>query len=140
MTGVSRRDVLAGTAGAAQCSAGQNRRLLVPLTVLIVILERRHAGERRPLRPAARLRQGHLTVDDRDDRQSTGLVADNITGDLATPSTYTSPTNIGGYLWSAVVARELGIISGSEARHRVAQTLDTLAGLNHHTASGMFYN
>ena len=71
---------------------------------------------------------------------ATGLVADNIGGDLATGSAYTSPTNIGGYLWSAVVARELGIISPREATRRVSQTLDTLAGLQHHDRSGMFYN
>ncbi|MEV0607451.1 glucoamylase family protein [Polymorphospora rubra] len=70
----------------------------------------------------------------------TGLVADNISGDLRTPSTYTSPTNIGGYMWSAVVARELGIISRNEARDRVSKTLDTLATLEHHDESGMFYN
>jgi hypothetical protein len=70
----------------------------------------------------------------------TGLVADNVRGDLSHGSAYTSPTNIGGYLWSAVVARDLGLISSSEARARVSRTLDTLAGLKHHTASGMFYN
>lgn len=70
----------------------------------------------------------------------TGLVADNITGDLATPATYTSPTNIGGYLWSAVVARDLGIISDRDATARAARTLHTLAGLRRNTASGMFYN
>jgi hypothetical protein len=73
---------------------------------------------------------------------NTGLVADNIGGDLATGtrSTYTSPTNIGGSMWSAVVARDLEIISGKEATARIAKTLDTLAGLRHHTPSGMFYN
>ena len=47
----------------------------------------------------------------------TGLVSDNITGDLAARgrAAYTSPTNLGGYLWSALVARELGIISKREA-------------------------
>jgi hypothetical protein len=70
----------------------------------------------------------------------TGLVADNIPGDLKSGSTYTSPTNIGGYMWSAVVARDLGIISSREATARVSQTLDTLGKLKHHTASGMFYN
>src|SRR5262245_19539475 len=71
---------------------------------------------------------------------ATGLVADNISGDLTAKSAYTSPTNIGGYLWSAVVARDLGIISPGEAGRRVAQTLDTLAGMKHHDKSGMFYN
>src|SRR5665647_3255236 len=43
----------------------------------------------------------------------TGLPADNISGPLDSPtrSGYTSPTNIGGYMWSTVIARELGIIS-----------------------------
>ena len=46
----------------------------------------------------------------------TGLPADNIPESLAAEdrSGYTSPTNIGGYLWSTVVARELGIISRRE--------------------------
>ncbi|GAA2633045.1 hypothetical protein Adu01nite_13110 [Paractinoplanes durhamensis] len=71
---------------------------------------------------------------------ATGLVADNLSGDLSTKSTYTSPTNIGGYLWSAVVARELGIISSREATARINQTLTTLSTLQHHEISGMFYN
>ena len=72
----------------------------------------------------------------------TGLVADNIGGDLATGtrSSYTSPTNIGGSMWSAVVARDLGIISRAEARNRISKTLDTLSRLDHHEASGMYYN
>ena len=47
----------------------------------------------------------------------TGLPADNMTGLVTAPvrSGYTSPTNIGGYLWSTVVARDTGIISRTEA-------------------------
>lgn len=73
---------------------------------------------------------------------ATGLPADNVEGDLdeTTRSRYTSPTNIGGYLWSTVVARELEIISRREAHQRMAQALDTVAGLDRHEASGMFYN
>lgn len=70
----------------------------------------------------------------------TGLVADHISGDLGTAATYTSPTNIGGYLWSAVVAQRLGFLSPGEARARMAQTLATLRTLPRHGASGMFYN
>lgn len=72
----------------------------------------------------------------------TGLPADNIDGDLdpGTRSGYTSPTNIGAYLWSTVVARDLGIISRSEARQRLAQTLESVAALERHEYSGMFYN
>jgi hypothetical protein len=72
----------------------------------------------------------------------TGLPADNISGPLKSPtrSGYTSPTNIGGYLWSTVIARELGIISAGECRTRLAQTLNTLKAMKHHEPSGMFYN
>ena len=72
----------------------------------------------------------------------TGLPADNIAEGLTAKdrSGYTSPTNIGGYLWSAVVARELGIISKGECTKRLIQTLNTLLRMEHHTPSGMFYN
>lgn len=71
---------------------------------------------------------------------NTGLVADNIDANLSLPSSYTSPTNIGGYLWSTVVARDLGIISADDAAQRVALTLRTLESMDRHEASGMFYN
>jgi hypothetical protein len=73
---------------------------------------------------------------------ATGLVADNIGGTLdpATASAYTSPTNIGGYLWSTVVARDLGVLDAGDARERLATTLRTLATMDRHDASGMFYN
>lgn len=72
----------------------------------------------------------------------TGLPADNIPESLAASdrSGYTSPTNIGGYLWSAVVARDLGIISRGECTRRLLQTLHTLGRMKHHTPSGMYYN
>jgi hypothetical protein len=72
----------------------------------------------------------------------TGLVSDNIGGNLdpADRSAFTSPTNIGAYLWSTIVARELKLISADEARARIEQTLRTLATLEIHEPSGMFYN
>jgi hypothetical protein len=72
----------------------------------------------------------------------TGLPADNISGPLDAPrrSGYTSPTNIGGYLWSTVVARDLGIISAGECRRLLTQTLMTVSRVKHHEPSGMFYN
>ncbi|NTW40437.1 MAG: DUF3131 domain-containing protein, partial [Cellulomonadaceae bacterium] len=74
--------------------------------------------------------------------ETTGLPADNIEGtlDTATRSGYTSPTNIGAYLWSTVVADELDLVSHREATRRLNQTLTTVAGLERHEASGMFYN
>ena len=71
---------------------------------------------------------------------ATGLPADNITGDLSTLSGYTSPTNIGGLLWSTVVARELRIINPGECNRMVRRTLRTLLEMEHHEGSGMYYN
>jgi hypothetical protein len=120
------------------------RRLLVPFVALAVVLAGGTAAAAAPDHAADRTLLGYardtwhsmVAMTDPD----TGLVADNIRGDLSTPSTYTSPTNIGGYMWSAVVAEKLGIISRPEALARVSQTLDTLATLRHHTPSGMYYN
>jgi hypothetical protein len=74
--------------------------------------------------------------------ERTGLTADNIDGPLGNPnrSGYTSPTNIGGYLWSAIVARDLGLLSKSECSRRIGQTLQTLSTMARHQPSGMFYN
>ncbi len=72
----------------------------------------------------------------------TGLVSDNVGGNLSANdrAKYTSPTNIGAYMWSAVAARAAGIISSAETRTRIAQTLSTLSTLEKHEPSGMFYN
>lgn len=72
----------------------------------------------------------------------TGLPADNIPESLAPQarSGYTSPTNIGGYLWSAIVARELGLVSRGECTKRLLQTLRTVERMQHHVPSGMYYN
>lgn len=74
--------------------------------------------------------------------ERTGLPADNIGASVTDPvrSKYTSPTNIGGYLWSTVVARELGIISPHESLRRLTQTLTTMTRVDHHEPSGMYFN
>jgi len=74
--------------------------------------------------------------------ETTGLPADNIGSSVTNPvrSKYTSPTNIGGYLWSTVVARHLGIISPQESLRRITQTLTTLSKVDHHEPSGMYFN
>jgi hypothetical protein len=69
----------------------------------------------------------------------TGLPADSVTADHV-PNRYTSPTNIGAYIWSTLAARDLQIIDPSEARSRIGKTLDTLSQIERHTPSGMFYN
>jgi hypothetical protein len=73
---------------------------------------------------------------------ATGLPADNIDADLdpASRSRYTSPTNIGGYLWSTVVARDLGLIGRHEAYTRMKQALTTMSQVERNGPSGMFYN
>ncbi len=72
----------------------------------------------------------------------TGLVSDNIGADLspASRAEYTSPTNIGAYMWSAIAARETKLITAAEARRRIATTLQTLPKLEKHEPSGMYYN
>ncbi|WP_163509036.1 glucoamylase family protein [Fodinicola acaciae] len=70
----------------------------------------------------------------------TGLIADNVTGDLKTRSAYTSPTNIGAYLWSTVAARDLGIVSRADAYDRMRKTLSALEKLTRSRQAGMFFN
>jgi Protein of unknown function (DUF3131) len=71
-----------------------------------------------------------------------GLPSDNINGDLdpATRSKYTSPTNIGAYLWSAIVAEDVGLIDRKELVPRTKKALDSVGKLERHPASGQFYN
>lgn len=134
MTTLSRRHLLAGGL-AATGAATLGRDLLAPPTATA----RPRPRPRSPLRRwAADTWTSMVAMTD----AGTGLTADNVEGSVTDPvrSGYTSPTNIGGYLWSTVVARELGLISRREGVRRLAQTLDSLAALRHHAPSGMFYN
>ena len=72
----------------------------------------------------------------------TGLPSDNIGGELdpATRSHYTSPTNIAMYIWATIAARDLQIITPSEARARIAVTLDSIGAMERHEPSGQFWN
>ncbi len=68
-----------------------------------------------------------------------GLPADSIKlGPVR--AQFTSPTNIGAYLWSVIAARDLRIITQTEAQEHIAQTLETLARMKRHPPSGMYYN
>jgi hypothetical protein len=73
---------------------------------------------------------------------STGIPADNIDGRLrpSSRSEYTSPTNIGMYLWATLAARDLGLISAKEATRRMARTIGTVEDLERHEPSGQFWN
>ncbi|MGH9213707.1 MAG: glucoamylase family protein [Acidimicrobiales bacterium] len=72
----------------------------------------------------------------------TGLPADNIGGDLRTRTraAYTSPTNVGMYLWATLAARDLGLVRGRDAVERIDKALDSLEQLERHEPSGQFYN
>jgi len=72
----------------------------------------------------------------------TGLPADYIDGDLhqRSRSEFTSPTNIGMYMWATLSARDLGLIGAAEATDRLAKTLRSVDRLERHEPSGQFYN
>ena len=74
--------------------------------------------------------------------ETTGLPSDHIGGSLdpATRAGYTSPTNIGMYIWATLAARDLGLILPTEARERISQTLTSIASLERHEPSGQFWN
>jgi hypothetical protein len=71
--------------------------------------------------------------------EESGLPADRLNVD-GTTAVQTSTTNIGAYMWSAVVAEELGIIGHRELVSRLSTTLNTLAGMERHEPSGQFFN
>lgn len=71
--------------------------------------------------------------------RETGLPADNVSAE-GVRSRYTSPTNIGAYMWSTIVARDVGLIKPAEARTRIDRTLTTLARMEKHEWSGQYYN
>ncbi|HEX6681492.1 MAG TPA: glucoamylase family protein [Candidatus Limnocylindrales bacterium] len=72
----------------------------------------------------------------------TGLPADNIGGalDPASRARYTSPTNIGSYIWSAIAAHRLGVIGAAERTERISRALDAVGRLQTHAESGQFFN
>jgi len=71
--------------------------------------------------------------------QDSGLPSDILERD-GTRSVQTSTTNIGAYMWSAVVAERLGIIRKSELISRMRRTVATLEDMERHDESGQFYN
>jgi len=68
-----------------------------------------------------------------------GLPADALNADGST-SVQTSTTNIGAYMWSALVAERLRIIGHRETVDRLRRTLGTLERMERHEPSGQFYN
>jgi hypothetical protein len=68
-----------------------------------------------------------------------GLPTDRLSID-GERAVQTSTTNIGSYMWSAVVAEELGIIDREELVSRLSTTLETIEGMERHAESGQFFN
>jgi hypothetical protein len=72
--------------------------------------------------------------------ERSGLPADILNAD-GTRSVQTSTTNVGAYLWSAVVAERLGFIHRRELERRLERTLATLERLERpQNTGGQFYN
>jgi hypothetical protein len=70
---------------------------------------------------------------------TSGLPTDQLHADGAR-DVQTSTTNIGAYLWSAVAAERLGIISHAELVARLTTTVGTLEHMERHEPDGQFYN
>jgi len=68
-----------------------------------------------------------------------GLPADSLSAD-GTASVQTSTTNIGAYMWSAVVADRLGIISHDDAVKLLRRTLGSLEKMERYWPGGQYYN
>jgi Putative glucoamylase/RTX calcium-binding nonapeptide repeat (4 copies)/Protein of unknown function (DUF3131) len=71
--------------------------------------------------------------------ETSGLPADRLEAD-GTRSVQTSTTNIGAYMWSALVAQRLGIIGHDEMVQRLSRTIGTLEHMERYAPSGQFYN
>ena len=68
-----------------------------------------------------------------------GLPADILAAD-GTRSVQTSTTNIGAYMWSTLVARELEIVGRRETVERLSRTIASLERMERHEPSGQYFN
>ena len=68
-----------------------------------------------------------------------GLPDDNVGADGARGG-YTSPTNIGAYLWSTLGAREVGLIGRREATARIGAHARHARAPGARRPAGMFFN
>jgi hypothetical protein len=71
--------------------------------------------------------------------ERSGLPADILEAD-GTRSVQTSTTNIGAYMWSALVAEDVRLISHRELVQRLHRTLSTLERMERHAPSGQYFN
>src|ERR1700742_4457135 len=108
-------------------------RLIGVLCALFVLLPATRASANDDLRDYARTTWASMAAMT---EPASGLPADVLNAD-GTTSVQTSTTNIGAYMWSAVAAQRLGIISHRELVTRVGRTLTTLEGMERY--QGHFY-
>ncbi len=134
----SRRQVITGMAGAAGLLAAGAGPAFAAANAATVTTPPMSLDRTRARRWATDTWRGLVAMTD----PRTGLVADNSPDTLrpSDRSGWTSPTNIGGMLWSTVVARELGLISRGESTSRLLRTLLTVDRMPRHEPSGMYYN
>ena len=118
---------------------GKTRGLLLALAVFAAVAQPAAASDRGDDARLKRYAAGTWRSFDAMTDSRTGFPADKLEAD-GTRSVQTSTTNIGAYMWSAVVAERLGIIERAELTARMRRTIGTLEGLERHELSGQFYN
>jgi putative glucoamylase/uncharacterized protein DUF3131 len=110
--------------------------LLVALVGLLVAAPAASASEDDALRGYAARTWASLEA--MTDPES-GLPADVLEAD-GSRSVQTSTTNIGAYMWSAVAAERLGLISPGGLTARLSRTIGTLEHMERYADTGQFYN
>jgi hypothetical protein len=112
------------------------RKVLVGVVATLVLAQPAAAHDRKTLERYAEATWRSFAA--MTDEQS-GLPPDSYGRD-GTRSVQTSTTNIGAYLWSAVAAERLRIISHRELVSRLRRTITTLEHMERHEPDGQFYN
>ena len=113
-----------------------NRRSIAVALGLLLALAPNAAASSDDLRDYARGTWASMAA--MTDRTS-GLPADVLNSDGST-SIQTSTTNIGAYMWSAVAAERLGLISERELVSRLSRTIGTLERMERYGDTGQYYN
>jgi hypothetical protein len=110
--------------------------LVVALALLLTVVPAASASERETLDGyAERTWASFEAMTD----PSSGLPADSLDSD-GSRSVQTSTTNIGAYMWSAVAAQRLGILSRAQLVTRLSRTIRTLEGMERYGDTGQYYN
>jgi Putative glucoamylase/Protein of unknown function (DUF3131) len=110
-------------------------RILVTLVTVLLAWPASAAAQRDLQRYGADTWRSFVAMTD----ETSGLPADSLHAD-GTRSAQTSTTNIGAYMWSALVAERLGIIGHGETVSRLSATIGTLERMERHGPSGQYFN